>query len=212
MDRLECRTYCGLIRLDMKDENDGVTQEINLKSYIGYARVSTAEQNLDLQTEALKKIGCLKIFTDIASGAKSDRPGLEEALNYLREGDTFVVWKLDRLGRSLAHLLQVIESLSQRNIQFKSITDSAIDTTTPSGQLMLSMIAALSEFERNLIRERTKEGLAVAKSRGRKGGRRPVITDQKLKKAKQFIDKGLTVREAASAISVGKSSLYEALK
>lgn len=196
----------------MKDENDGVTQEIQLKSYIGYARISTADQNLDLQIEALQKIGCLKIFTDIASGAKSDRPGLEEALNYLREGDTLVVWKLDRLGRSLSHLLQVIETLSQRGIQFKSITDSAIDTTTPSGQLMLSMIAALSEFERNLIRERTKEGLAVAKARGRKGGRRPVITDQKLKKAKQLIDKGLTVREAASAINVGKSSLYEALK
>lgn len=212
MDIIECRTYCGLIGFNMKDENDGVTSEIELKSYVGYARVSTAEQNLDLQIEALQKIGCLKIFTDIASGAKSDRPGLEEALNYLREGDTLVVWKLDRLGRSLAHLLQVIESLSQRNIQFKSITDSAIDTTTPSGQLMLSMIAALSEFERNLIRERTKEGLAVAKARGRKGGRRPVITDQKLKKAKQLIDKGLTVREAASAISVGKSSLYEALK
>lgn len=196
----------------MKDENDGVTQEIQLKSYIGYARISTADQNLDLQIEALQKIGCLKIFTDIASGVKSDRPGLEEALNYLREGDTLVVWKLDRLGRSLSHLLQIIESLSQSGIQFKSITDSAIDTTTPSGQLMLSMIAALSEFERNLIRERTKEGLAVAKSRGRKGGRRPVITDQKLKKAKQLIDKGLTVREAASAIGVGKSSLYEALK
>ena len=189
-----------------------MTQEIQLKSYIGYARISTADQNLDLQIEALQKIGCLKIFTDIASGAKSDRPGLEEALNYLREGDTLVVWKLDRLGRSLSHLLQVIETLSQRGIQFKSITDSAIDTTTPSGQLMLSMIAALSEFERNLIRERTKEGLAVAKARGRKGGRRPVITDQKLKKAKQLIDKGLTVREAASAINVGKSSLYEALK
>lgn len=197
---------------NMKDENDVITQEIQLKSYIGYARVSTPDQKLDLQIEALQKIGCLKIFTDIASGAKSDRPGLERALNYLREGDTLVVWKLDRLGRSLAHLLQVIEFLSQRNIQFKSIADSAIDTTTPSGQLMLSMIAALSEFERNLIRERTKEGLAVAKSRGRQGGRRPVITDQKLKKAKQLINKGLTVREAASAISVGKSSLYEALK
>ena len=196
----------------MKDENDEVTQEIILKSYIGYARVSTLDQKLDLQIEALQKIGCSKIFTDIASGAKSDRPGLEEALNYLREGDTLVVWKLDRLGRSLSHLLQIIETLSQRGIQFKSITDSAIDTTTPSGQLMLSMIAALSEFERNLIRERTKEGLAVAKARGRKGGRRPVITDQKLKKAKQLIDKGLTVREAASAIGVGKSSLYEALK
>lgn len=196
----------------MKDENDGITQEIQLKSYIGYARISTPDQKLDLQIEALQKIGCSRVFTDIASGAKSDRPGLEEALNYLREGDTLVVWKLDRLGRSLSHLLQVIETLSQRSIQFKSITDSAIDTTTPSGQLMLSMIAALSEFERNLIRERTKEGLEVAKARGRKGGRRPVITDQKLKKAKQLIDKGLTVREAASAINIGKSSLYSALK
>lgn len=212
MDSIEYRTYYGLIGFNMKDENDEVTQEIILKSYIGYARVSTLDQKLDLQIEALQKIGCSKIFTDIASGAKSDRPGLEEALNYLREGDTLVVWKLDRLGRSLSHLLQIIETLSQRGIQFKSITDSAIDTTTPSGQLMLSMIAALSEFERNLIRERTKEGLAVAKARGRKGGRRPVITDQKLKKAKQLIDKGLTVREAASAIGVGKSSLYEALK
>ncbi|ELV07232.1 DNA-invertase from lambdoid prophage e14 [Wohlfahrtiimonas chitiniclastica SH04] len=196
----------------MKDENDGVTQEIQLKSYIGYARISTADQNLDLQLEALKNFGCIKIFTDVASGAKAERPGLDDALNYLREGDTLVVWKLDRLGRSLSHLLQIIDSLSQRHIHFKSITDSAIDTTTSSGQLMLTMIAALSEFERNLIRERTKEGLAVAKARGRKGGRRPVITDQKLKKAKQLIDKGLTVREAASAIGVGKSSLYESLK
>lgn len=196
----------------MKDENDVVTQEIQMKSYIGYARVSTADQNLDLQIEALEKIGCLKIFTDIASGAKSERPGLAEALNYLRSGDTLVVWKLDRLGRSLSHLLQIIDSLTQRDIHFKSITDSAIDTSTPSGQLMLTIIAALSEFERNLIRERTKEGLAVAKARGRKGGRRRVITEQKLKKAKQLIEKGLTVREAASAIGVGKSSLYESLK
>ena len=196
----------------MRDENDVITNEIELKSYIGYARVSTPDQKLDLQIEALNKAGCSKIFTDVASGAKSERPGLDEALKYLREGDTLVVWKLDRLGRSLSHLLKIIESLSEKNIQFKSITDSAIDTSTSSGKLMLTIIAALSEFERNLIRERTKEGLAVAKSRGRKGGRRPVITDQKLKKAKQLIDKGLTVREASAAIGVGKSSLYEALK
>ena len=196
----------------MRDDNDALTNELSLKTFIGYARVSTADQKLDLQIEALEKFGCIKIFTDIASGAKSERPGLDEALSYLREGDTLVVWKLDRLGRSLSHLLQIIDSLSQKHIHFKSITDSAIDTSTPSGQLMLTMIAALSEFERNLIRERTKEGLAVAKARGRKGGRRPVITDQKLKKAQQLMEKGLTVREVASAIGVGKSSLYEALK
>ncbi|HGW8066194.1 TPA: recombinase family protein, partial [Escherichia coli] len=158
------------------------------------------------------KFGCIKIFTDIASGAKADRPGLDKVLSYLREGDTLVVWKLDRLGRSLSHLLQIVDSLAQKKIYFKSITDSAIDTSTPSGQLMLTIIAALSEFERNLIRERTKEGLAIAKARGRNGGRKKVITEQKLKKAKQLIDKGLTVREAASAINVGKSSLYLALK
>lgn len=196
----------------MRDENDTVTNEMELKSYIGYARVSTLDQKLNLQIEALNKAGCSKIFTDVASGAKSERPGLDEALKYLREGDTLVVWKLDRLGRSLSHLLKIIESLSEQNIQFKSITDSAVDTSTSSGKLMLTMIAALSEFERNLIKERTKEGIASAKARGRKGGRRPVVTEQKLKKAKQLINKGLTVREAASAINVGKSSLYLALK
>lgn len=196
----------------MRDDHDSFTNELQFKTYVGYARVSTADQNLDLQLEALKNFGCIKIFTDVASGAKAERPGLDDALNYLREGDTLVVWKLDRLGRSLSHLLQIIDSLSQKHIHFKSITDSAIDTTTSSGQLMLTMIAALSEFERNLIRERTKEGLAAAKARGRKGGRRPVITEQKLKKAQQLMEKGLTVREAASAIGVGKSSLYSALK
>ena len=194
----------------MKDPSDPGTRDINLKSLVGYARVSTTDQDLALQVSALKKAGCHRIFEDVASGAKSVRPGLDSALEYLREGDTLIVWKLDRLGRSLTHLVQTVEVLRDRNVGFRSLTES-IDTTTPSGELIFHMFAVLAQFERNLIRERTRAGLDIAKARGRKGGRRPVITPEKLAKAHKLIEqKGLTVREAAFSLKVSKTALYAA--
>jgi DNA invertase Pin-like site-specific DNA recombinase len=138
---------------------------------IGYARVSTSDQTLNLQKDALKKAGCARIFTDTASGAKSERVGLDEALNYVRSGDTLVVWRLDRLGRSLKHLIETITTLNNRNINFQSITE-AIDTTTSGGKLIFHIFGALAEFERDIIKERTQAGLTAARARGRKGGRR----------------------------------------
>ena len=137
---------------------------------VGYARVSTTEQTLDLQFDALKKAGCSKIFTDTASGAKTERKGLDEALSYVREGDTLVVWRLDRLGRSLTHLIETVSQLDNRKIGFKSLTEQ-IDTTTSGGKLIFHIFGALAEFERNLIRERTNAGLQAARARGRVGGR-----------------------------------------
>jgi DNA invertase Pin-like site-specific DNA recombinase len=137
---------------------------------IGYARVSTHEQTINLQRDALDKAGCTKIFTDTASGAKTEREGLEQALTYVRKGDTFVVWRLDRLGRSLPHLIATMTDLEERGIGFKSLTEN-IDTTTSGGKLIFHIFGALAEFERNLIRERTTAGLTAARARGRKGGR-----------------------------------------
>ena len=133
---------------------------------IGYARVSTSDQTLDLQKDALEKAGCTKIFTDTASGAKAERTGLDEARNYVRSGDTLVVWRLDRLGRSLTHLIETITRLNKRGIGFKSITES-IDTTTSGGKLIFHIFGALAEFERDIIRERTQAGLHAARARGR---------------------------------------------
>ena len=137
---------------------------------VGYARVSTQDQTLNLQKDALEKIGCTRIFKDTASGAKADRQGLNEVLKFLREGDTLVVWRLDRLGRSLKHLIETITQLEERKIGFKSLTES-IDTITSGGKLIHYVFGALAEFERNLIQERTKAGLVAARSRGRLGGR-----------------------------------------
>ena len=139
---------------------------------IGYARVSTGEQTLDLQLDALKKDACEKWYTDTASGAKAERPGLARALEQLRAGDTLVVWRLDRLGRSLRHLIDTLTALDQRSVGFKSLTEH-IDTTTPGGKLIFHVFGALAEFERDLIRERTNAGLAAARARGRTGGRPP---------------------------------------
>ena len=136
---------------------------------IGYVRVSTGEQNTDLQEDALKKAECDKIFKDTASGAKTDRPGLEEALAFLVEGDTLVVWKLDRLGRSLKHLIEVVNELYDRGIYFKSLQEN-IDTNSSGGKLIFHIFGALAEFERDIIRERTRAGLEAARARGRVGG------------------------------------------
>src|SRR5512146_3189384 len=137
---------------------------------VGYARVSTADQTPALQRDALSAAGCGRLFTDTASGAKAERPGLDEALEFLRPGDTLVVWRLDRLGRSLRHLIETVSLLEQRGIGFRSLQES-IDTTTSGGKLVFHVFGALAEFERDLIRERTSAGLLAARARGRKGGR-----------------------------------------
>lgn len=178
---------------------------------IGYARVSTPDQKLSLQNDALERAGCDRIFDDHASGARADRPGLAEAFAYLRDGDTLVVWKLDRLGRSMSHLIDKISELAARGIGFRSLTEN-IDTTTPGGMLVFNIFGSLAQFERDLIRERTQAGLRAARERGKKGGRRPVVTPDKLRKARAHIASGLTVREAAARLKIGKTALYKALE
>lgn len=178
---------------------------------VGYARVSTIDQDPTLQLDALAAAGCVRVFDDRASGARADRAGLRSALEYVRDGDVLIVWKLDRLGRSLPHLIETVTSLATRGVGFRSITE-AIDTTTPGGRLVFHLFGALGEFERDLIQERTRAGLAVAVARGRKGGRKPVVTSEKLERARTIIAKGLTVREAATRLKVGKTALYDALR
>jgi len=178
---------------------------------VGYARVSTLDQDLSLQFDALAAAGCGTVFEDRASSARTDRAGLQAALEYVRDGEVLVVWKLDRLGRSLPHLIQTVTALSQRGVGFRSLTE-AIDTTTPGGRLVFHIFDALGQFERDLIGERTRAGLTAAAVRGRKGGRKPVITDDKLRRARGMVGKGLTVREIATRLKVGKTALYEALK
>ena len=180
-------------------------------SLVGYARVSTLDQSPALQRDALAAAGCERVFEDQASGARADRPGLAEALAYLRAGDVLVVWKLDRLGRSLPHLIETVTALEARGAGLRSITE-AIDTTTPGGRLVFHLFGALGQFERDLIRERTRAGLAAAAARGRKGGRTPVVTADKLARAQALLGRGLTVRETAARLKVGKTALYAALR
>jgi DNA invertase Pin-like site-specific DNA recombinase len=175
---------------------------------IGYARVSTIDQNLALQKDALEKAGCDKIFTDTASGAKAERKGLEEALSYVRKGDTLVVWRLDRLGRSLRDLIDTISKLDSRNIGFKSITEN-IDTTTSGGKLIFHIFGALAEFERNLIRERTTAGIEAARARGRKGGRPKALTPKQVAMAQALYDaKTHTIAEICKTFNVGRTTLF----
>ena len=179
---------------------------------IGYARVSTADQTLDLQKDALEKAGCTKIFTDTASGAKAERTGLDEALNYVRAGDTLVVWRLDRLGRSLNHLIETITGLNNRHIGFKSITES-IDTTTSGGKLIFHIFGALAEFERDIIRERTQAGLTAARARGRKGGRPKSLTPKKAQMAEAlYKDKNNTIDEICKTLNISRATLYRYVK
>lgn len=178
---------------------------------IGYARVSTIDQDPALQRDTLAAAGCVKVFEDCASGARADRAGLHAALDYVRNGDVLIVWKLDRLGRSLPHLIETVTALEKRNVGFRSITE-AIDTTTSGGRLVFHLFGALGQFERDLIQERTRAGLAAAAARGRKGGRKPVVTGEKLDRARAMIAKGLTVREAAIRLKLGKTALYAALR
>jgi DNA invertase Pin-like site-specific DNA recombinase len=156
---------------------------------LGYARVSTTDQQPQLQVDALQRAGCYRVFTETASGARADRPVLEQVLDQLRPGDTLVVWKLDRLGRSLRHLVDTISGLADRGIGFRSLQE-AIDTTTPGGKLVFHVFAALAEFERDLIRERTTAGLAAARARGRHGGRPSVLAAHKLQVAQEMYRSG----------------------
>jgi DNA invertase Pin-like site-specific DNA recombinase len=178
---------------------------------IGYARVSTHDQTLNLQQDALNKAGCTRIFTDTASGAKTERKGLEEALNYVRKGDTLVVWRLDRLGRSLPHLISTMTDLEQRGIGFKSLTEN-IDTTTSGGKLIFHIFGALAEFERNLIRERTQAGLVAARVRGKKGGRPKVLTGRKLSIAQDLYDKRHPIPEILQTLKISRATLYRFIK
>lgn len=176
---------------------------------IGYARVSTAEQNLALQTDALNAAGCERLFTDTVSGARVDRPGLAAALTMCRRGDTLVVWKLDRLGRSLPHLVETVRDLGTRGVGFKSVQEQ-IDTTTSGGKLIFHIFASLAEFERDLIRERTNAGLAAARARGRTGGR-PKGVDQKKQKAALALKKEArrSVREICEIVGISRNTYYK---
>lgn len=178
-----------------------------LTMLIGYARVSTQEQNLDLQMEALAKAGCKKIFEDKISGSRSDRPGLAKALEMLREDDTLVVWKLDRLGRSVKQLVDLVGQLHKEGIQFKSLTDS-IDTATPSGRFFFHVMASLAEMERELTIERTQAGLAIARQLGRTGGRKRRMTDSKIQSAKKLLATGVPPRDVAKNLGVSVPTLY----
>jgi DNA invertase Pin-like site-specific DNA recombinase len=178
---------------------------------IGYARVSTHDQTLNLQQDALEKAGCTRIFTDTASGAKAERKGLEEALNYVRKGDTLVVWRLDRLGRSLPHLISTVTDLQERGIGFKSLTEN-IDTTTSGGKLIFHIFGALAEFERNLIRERTQAGLTAARARGKKGGRPNALTLRQRSIAQELYEKKYPIAEICRTLKISKATLYRAIK
>lgn len=179
---------------------------------VGYARVSTHEQNLALQTDALKQAGCRRVFHDKVSGAGSERSGLKAALDYVRKGDTLLVWRLDRLGRSLRDLIEIVAGLEKRGIGFKSLQES-IDTTTSGGRLIFHVFGALAEFERNLIRERTKAGLAAARARGRKGGRPKTLDTEKRDLLYRLYDeRRYTIKEICRILGISKPTLYTYLQ
>ena len=178
---------------------------------VGYARVSLPEQQLALQEDALRQAGCEKIYTDMVSGKHRERSGLTQALEVVRTGDTLVVWKLDRLGRSLAHLVSVINDLQRQGIHFKSLQEH-IDTTSGVGKLVFHLFAALAEFERDLIRERTLAGLASARARGKRGGRPKALDAQHIGLAKTLYDtKQLPVKENCALFAIGKTTFYRYL-
>jgi DNA invertase Pin-like site-specific DNA recombinase len=174
---------------------------------IGYARVSSEDQNLELQLTALKKVGCRRIFTDKISGVNADRPGIKEALSHLRETDTLVVWKLDRLGRSVKSLVDLVNELEGNHVHFKSLTDG-IDTKTPAGRFFFHVMASLAQMERELIIERTRAGLEVAKRQGRIGGRKRRMTEGKVKAAKKLLSEGTPPRDVAQSLGVSVPTLY----
>ncbi len=175
---------------------------------IGYMRVSTGEQSLDLQRDALDRIGCERVYDDVCSGRATERPGLNQALHVARDGDALVVWKLDRIGRSLPHVVGPVGDLQKRGVGLKVLTGD-VDTTTATGRLVFGIFATLAEFERDLIQERTMAGLAAARARGRVGGRPRVMTKQKLKAAMALMaDRDNAARDVAKQLSISVSTLY----
>jgi DNA invertase Pin-like site-specific DNA recombinase len=178
---------------------------------IGYARVSTRDQNLDLQRDALGRAGCDRVFEEHASGARDDRPELAAALSHVRAGDTLVVYKLDRLGRSLRSLIAFVAELQGRQVEFRSLSDS-IDTGTAAGRFFFHVMAALAEMERELIRERTNAGLAASRARGRKGGRKPKLSANQIEHARKLLsDKATTITSVAETFGVNRATIYRAL-
>lgn len=179
---------------------------------VGYARVSTNEQNVKLQLDALKKAGCREklIFVDKASGARAERPGLEACLKNLAPGDTLLVWRLDRLGRSMPHLVTLVADLLEKKIAFRSICDGDIDTTTASGELIFNIFSSLAQFEKKLIQERTRAGLKAARARGRKGGRTPIAsTDPKVQMAKRMHkDHGMSIAKICKTLKISRATFY----
>ena len=183
-----------------------------MSALLGYARISTTDQDASLQHDALTAAGCVRIFSDTASGARADRPELLRMLDYARAEDTIVVWRLDRLGRSLRNLVELVNELGERQIGLRSLQEN-IDTATPTGRLIFHVFGSLAEFERELIRERTKPGLASARARGRVGGRRPLLTEAQVAIAKQMLGShDHRVDEVASSLQVSRSTLYRAIR
>lgn len=180
--------------------------------HIGYCRVSTKDQQLNLQQDALREAGCEEIYTDVVSGIKTNRPGLTQALDTLRKEDTLVVWKLDRLGRSIRHLIDTVTSLNEKQIGFKSLQEQ-MDTTSSGGKLIFHLFSALAEFERDVMRERTQAGLKAARARGRLGGRPPALSTKEIKKLQQHYHKRqLSVLEIAKLFNISKPTLYRYLR
>lgn len=178
---------------------------------IGYARVSTDDQSTAMQLDALHAAGCERIFEDTASGAKASRPGLDEALSFVRKDDELVVWKLDRVGRSLQHLVQLMGQLRERGVGFRSITEN-IETQTPGGRLVMHMFAALAEFERDLITERTRSGLASARARGRTGGRKPLPLAKQKALAAMWEQRSMTADEIAAQLQISRRTVFKYVK
>ena len=177
---------------------------------IGYARVSTRDQKSDLQVDALKAAGCERVYQDVASGAKTARPALDELLGQLRAGDVLVIWKLDRMGRSLKHLVELVGSLMERKVGLLSLNDP-IDTTSAQGRLVFNLFASLAEFERELIHQRTSSGRAAAMARGVKFGRKPKLTPDQIALGQRLVGEGTSVREAAKLLKCHHATLYRAL-
>ena len=176
-----------------------------------YARVSTEDQTLHLQRDALHEAGCLDIYEEHASGARATRPELANALRACRAGDVLVVWKLDRLGRSMKHLVEIVEELQQRGIGFQVLTGVPVDTTTPHGMFALQLFAALAQYERALIQERVMAGLAAARARGRKGGRRPKLSPEQQQLATEMAQGGIAITTIAKTLQCSRHTVYKAL-
>lgn len=179
---------------------------------VGYARVSTSGQDFGMQMDALNEAGCERVYRDVASGTKAARPGLAEALDYVRAGDTLVVWRLDRLGRSLSHLIEVVRGLNDGGVGFRALQEQ-VDTTTAGGKLVFHVFGALAEFERELIRERTAAGLKAARARGRVGGRRKLMTPEQVRQASLLLDNpDCNVGEICRTFGVHRATLYRNVK